>query len=53
MKGAFKVAEVLEMTAEIYFRIRSIGGNYIPISDENICTMQNFVACKYGQPKQS
>ena len=51
MKGAFKVAKVLEMTAEVYSRIRSIGGSYIPLSDENICAMQNYVACKYGQPK--
>jgi len=51
MKGAFKVAKVLEMTAKVYFRIRSIGGNFIPLSDENICAMQDFVACKYGQPK--
>lgn len=51
MKGAFKVAKVLEMTAEVYSRIRSMGGKYIPLSDENICAMQDFVACKYGQPK--
>jgi Ribulose-5-phosphate 4-epimerase and related epimerases and aldolases len=52
MKGAFKVAKVLEMTAEIYFRIRSVGGNYIPISPENICAMQSYVASRYGQPKE-
>lgn len=51
IKNAFKVAKVLEMTAEIYYRIRAIGGSFIPISDENICAMQDFVACKYGQPK--
>ena len=49
MKSAFKTARVLEMTAEIYYRIRSIGGQYIPISPENIAAMQDFVAHKYGQ----
>jgi L-fuculose-phosphate aldolase len=50
MKGAFKVAKVLEMTAEIYFRIRSVGGNYIPLLESDIAAMQEFVAKKYGQP---
>lgn len=49
MKSAFKTARVLEMTAEIYYRIRSIGGQYIPISPENIAAMQDFVAHRYGQ----
>ena len=52
IKSAFKVARVLEMTGEIWYRIRSVGGNYVPISDENIKAMQDFVATKYGQPKQ-
>jgi len=51
MKAAFKVAKVLEMTAEVYYRIRSIGGIYIPISDDNICAMQGYIAQRYGQPK--
>lgn len=34
MKSAFKTARVLEMTAEIYYRIRSVGGKFIPISPE-------------------
>ncbi len=51
MKSAFKVAKVLEMTAEIYYRIRTVGGRFIPISDDNIKAMQEYVACKYGQPK--
>ncbi|PKM74103.1 MAG: class II aldolase [Firmicutes bacterium HGW-Firmicutes-16] len=51
IKGAFKVAKVLEMTAEIYYRIRTVGGSFIPISDDNIKAMQEYVACKYGQPK--
>lgn len=49
MKHAFKVARVLEMTAEIYYRIRSIGGTYIPISEENIAAMRRFAAERYGQ----
>ena len=49
MKSAFKTARVLEMTAEIYYRIRSVGGKFIPISPENIAAMQDFVAHRYGQ----
>ena len=51
MKSAFKVAKVLEMTAEIYYRIRAVGGTYIPLTPENIAAMQDFVAHRYGQPK--
>jgi len=51
MAGAFKVAKVLEMTAELYYRIRVMGKSYIPISEENIAAMQDFVAHRYGQPK--
>lgn len=51
IKTAFKTAKVLEMTAEIYYRIRSIGGSFIPISKENINAMEDFVANHYGQPK--
>ena len=49
MKAAFKTARVLEMTAEIYWRIRAAGGKFIPISAENIAAMQDFVAHRYGQ----
>jgi L-fuculose-phosphate aldolase len=49
MDGAFKVSTVLEMVAEIYWRIRATGGTYIPISDENVAAMQVFVKTKYGQ----
>ena len=52
MRSAFKVARVLEMTAEVWCRIRSIGGSYVPISEENIKAMQDFAATKYGQPGQ-
>ncbi len=49
LKGAFKVATVLEMTAEIYQKIRAIGGTPYTISPEHIATMQDFVKHHYGQ----
>ena len=49
MKEAFKVARVLEMSAEIYWRIRATGGTYVPIAAENVSAMQEFVKTKYGQ----
>lgn len=49
MGSAFKVARVLEMTAEIYYRIRAAGGTPIPISKENIEYMIDFMKNKYGQ----
>lgn len=51
MPAAFTVAKVLEMTAELYYRICVMGKSYIPISEENIAAMQDFVAHRYGQPK--
>ena len=51
MPAAFTVAKVLEMTAELYYRICIMGKGYIPISEENIAAMQEFVAHSYGQPK--
>ena len=50
IENCFKVAMVLEMVAQIYYLIRSMGGNYIPISEENIAAMQNFIRTGgYGQ----
>lgn len=49
MDTAFKVARVLEMTAEIYYRIRATGGSPIPILEENIEYMIDFMKNKYGQ----
>jgi hypothetical protein len=46
---AFKVATVLEMVSEIYYRIRATGGTYVPLSDENIRLTQNEVLKRYGQ----
>jgi L-fuculose-phosphate aldolase len=49
MEAAFKTSKVLEMVAEILWRIRATGGTYVPISDENVAAMQEFVKTKYGQ----
>ena len=52
LKGAFKVLRVLEMTLEVYQRIRSMGATFLPISEENIKAMQKYVVTEYGQPKE-
>ncbi|MCI1664774.1 MAG: class II aldolase/adducin family protein [Atopobiaceae bacterium] len=49
LDAAFKVSTVVEMVAEILWRIRATGGDYIPISGENVAAMQEFVKTKYGQ----
>lgn len=49
LDGAFKVSTVLEMVSEIWWRILATGGDYVPISDDNVRAMQAFVATKYGQ----
>lgn len=51
LKAAFKVLRVLEMTLEVYHRIRAMGADFLPISEANIKAMQNFVVTEYGQPK--
>lgn len=51
MEGAFKVAKVLEVTAEIYQLIRATGGKPIPLSHDNIEAMKEFVKFRYGQGK--
>lgn len=51
MEGAFKVAKVLEVTAQIYYMIEATGGKPVGISPENIATMQDFVKNSYGQGK--
>lgn len=45
----FKIATVLEYTAEIYYRILSLGGKPQEISEDNIKFMYEFVHTKYGQ----
>jgi len=49
MEQAFGISTVLEATAQIYSLIRSMGGKYLPISQENIAAMQYFVKHCYGQ----
>lgn len=49
MDNCFKVAIVLEMVAELYYKIRAMSCNFVPLSEENIRTMQEFVKTKYGQ----
>ena len=51
MEGAFKVAKVLEVTAEIYYMIKAMGENFKPISEENIAAMYAFAKNCYGQGK--
>lgn len=52
LKAAFKVLRVLEMTLEVYYRIRSMGAAFLPISEGNIKAMQEYVVTQYGQPKE-
>lgn len=51
LKEAFKVAKVLEMTAEIYWRTLAIGMEPGALPQEVIETQRDFVAHQYGQPK--
>ena len=48
--AAFKVCNVLEMTAHIYYMARSIGEPE-PISREDVEYMRDFAANRYGQDK--
>lgn len=49
LKAAFKVARVLEMTAEIYWRIRAMGRRPDPLAPSDIAFMKDFAAHRYGQ----
>lgn len=49
LEQAFGNSTVLEATAQIYSIIRSMGGQFTPISPENIAAMQSFVKTGYGQ----
>lgn len=51
MESAFKVAKVLEVTAQIYYMIESAGGKPMNICEEHIAMMQDFVKNHYGQDK--
>ena len=50
MDAAFKVAKVLEMTAQVYQMARVIGKPQL-LSEANILAMQEFVRESYGQRK--
>ncbi|MEG0978487.1 MAG: class II aldolase/adducin family protein [Oscillospiraceae bacterium] len=50
IEKAFKVAKVLEMTAQIYYMAQCIGTPY-KISDENISAMLDYAQNHYGQDK--
>ena len=49
LEQAFGNSTVLEATAKVYSVIRAMGGQFDPISPENIAFMQEFVRTKYGQ----
>lgn len=49
LEQAFGNSTVLEATAKVYSIIRSMGGQFQPISPENIAFMQEFVRTSYGQ----
>jgi L-fuculose-phosphate aldolase len=51
MDAAFKVATVLEVTAQIYYMIEATGGKAAIISEENVKAMKDFVKNHYGQNK--
>ncbi len=46
--AAFKAGTVLEMTSKIYFKALCIG-KPVPIDDEKVAFMADFVANQYGQ----
>lgn len=48
MKECFKVAAVLETSAEIYQKALTIG-KPVPISEDNVTWMRDFALNKYGQ----
>lgn len=49
MKAAFKVARVLEMSAEIYWRILALGQTPLALKPEDIAWMNDFAKNRYGQ----
>ncbi len=50
IEESFKVATVLEMTAQVYYYILNIG-KPVEISKENIASMRDFAVNHYGQDK--
>lgn len=51
MDAAFKVATVLEATAQIYYMIEATGGKPVMISEKNVEAMKDFAKNHYGQGK--
>ncbi|MEA4854486.1 MAG: class II aldolase/adducin family protein [Christensenella sp.] len=51
MDGGFKVAKVLEVTAQILYMIEATGNKPLYLSDENINAMYDFARNQYGQGK--
>ncbi|PXV95495.1 L-fuculose-phosphate aldolase [Lachnotalea glycerini] len=51
MDAAFKVATVLEATAQINYMIEATGCKATIISEENVMAMKDFVKNHYGQDK--
>lgn len=51
MDAAFKVAKVLEVTAKTYQLIRAMGAKCIPLCEDDIKCMKEFVKNHYGQGK--
>lgn len=49
LKEAFDIATVLEYTAELYYKILSMGMNPAELSKDDIKFMYEFVHTKYGQ----
>lgn len=49
LSEAFSIATVLEYTAELYYKVLSMGEKPQTISEENIKYMYEFVHTKYGQ----
>ena len=49
MAEAFKTAKVLELTAELYWRIRAMGARPMPIPEDKVKYMWDFAQNRYGQ----
>lgn len=51
LKEVFTTTKALEMTAEIYWRIRAIGKMPDPLDPKDIAAMRHFALYHYGQQK--
>ena len=50
MEKALRTARVLEMTAEIYWRVLAVGGRGEPLPPEILRAQRDFIRRGYGQP---